>query len=277
MWGGFKKMVIADTIAPYVDKVFVLSEPAAPLVWAAVAGFMIQIYADFSGYTDIARGTARMLGIDLVKNFDEPYMAATTPEFWQRWHMSLSTWIRDYLLAPLLGDVDVISTTRFLTAITITMVVMGAWHGAGWNFVVFGLFHAFWIAVYSYATRNMPDALRNLPGGRPLAILFHLVVVGGIGMLIFRESDLGRIWEQLTSNPFVATAHEWRAVLGMAGITAVLALPFVVEFWARRLVIPRLEDTEWKLPAQTTLWACFAVLMGIFYRVTAYDFIYFQF
>ncbi len=277
MWGAFKKMVIADTIAPYVDKVFVLSEPAAPLLWVATFGFMVQIYADFSGYTDIARGTAKMLGVDLVQNFDEPYLAATTPEFWQRWHMSLSTWIRDYLLAPLLGDVDRISPLRFLGAITVTMVVMGAWHGAGWNFVVFGLYHALWIGIYAFATRSLPESVRAIPGGRAVAILFHFFVVGAVGMLIFREPSLSRIAEQLTTWPFSATEDEWRATLGLLGIAGVLATPFVVEHFARRHVLPGIEESEWYLPVQTTAWAVFAVLMGVFYRVTAYDFIYFQF
>ena len=84
MWGGFKKLVVANSIAPYVDKVFVLNDPSAPLVWAATAGFMVQIYADFSGYTDIARGTARMLGFEMSENFREPFLAKTTVEFWSR-------------------------------------------------------------------------------------------------------------------------------------------------------------------------------------------------
>lgn len=277
MWGGFKKMVIADTLAPYVDKVYVLDEPAAPLLWAATFGFMVQIYADFSGYTDIARGVSRMFGVELMRNFDEPYLAATTPEFWQRWHISLSSWIRDYLMAPLLGDVDVVTPQRFLAAITVTMVVMGAWHGAGWNFVIFGVYHAFWIGFYAWVGRRLPERVRALPGGRALAVAFHLVVVGGVGMFLFRESSVERIAWHLGRNPFVADTDAWRATLGLLGVTTALAVPFVVEHVARRAVLPRLEASPWYLPIQTTTWALFAVAMGIFYRVSAYDFIYFQF
>ena len=115
MWGGFKKVVIADTLAPYVDKVYVLEHPAGPLLWAATAAFMIQIYADFSGYTDIARGVARLLGFELMENFNAPFLARTTVEFWQRWHMSLSFWLRDYLMGPLVGDHNV-SRFRFASA-----------------------------------------------------------------------------------------------------------------------------------------------------------------
>ncbi|HHO52942.1 MAG TPA: MBOAT family protein [Deltaproteobacteria bacterium] len=277
LWGGFKKLVIADTLAPYVDKVFLLKDTGGPLIWAATAAFMVQIYADFSGYTDIARGTAKMLGIHLVRNFDEPYRATTTPEFWQRWHMSLSTWIRDYLLAPLLGDADAIRPIRFAVAITVTMVVMGVWHGAGWNFVLFGLFQAACILGYALALRNLPEAARRVPGGRTLAAAFHLTFVGGIGALMFREPSVYRIWMHLSSNPLDATPHQWRAVVTILSLLFVLNTPLVIEHFAKRTVIPRWKRTPWWLPLQTTVWSVYVVLMSISYRTTSMDFIYFQF
>ena len=142
LWGGFKKLVVADSIAPFVDKVYVLDDPAGPLLWAATAGFMLQIYADFSGYTDLARGSARLLGFELQENFNAPFLATTTSEFWQRWHMSLSFWIRDYVLGPLVGDSSAgVSRFRFFWATVLTFVLIGFWHGASWNFVLFGLYH----------------------------------------------------------------------------------------------------------------------------------------
>ncbi len=277
MYGAFKKMVIADTIAPYVDKIFLLDEPSGPLIWAATTGFILQIYADFSGYTDIARGTARILGIDLMRNFDEPYMAASTPEFWQRWHMSLSSWIRDYLLAPLLGDMNVISRVRFLFAVTVTMVIMGAWHGAGWNYILFGVFHSVAITFYIVAQRSMPDSIRNMPFGRPLAVIFHMAVISEIGALMFREPSLPRLISHLTTNPIAATNDEWRGTIGILGLVGVLAIPFVIEHFARRMVIPKLEGSIWYLPVQSAVWSAFALAMFVFYRISAYDFIYFQF
>jgi D-alanyl-lipoteichoic acid acyltransferase DltB (MBOAT superfamily) len=266
LWGVFKKLVIADTLAPYVDKVFLLPDAGAPLVWAATFAFMVQLYADFSGYTDIARGTARILGFDLVRNFDEPYVATTTQEFWQRWHMSLSSWIRDYLLGPLLGRSDVISPLRFAVAITIAMVAMGIWHGAGWNFVLFGLFQAACILTYAVVMRILPQRVRSIPYGRVPAAAFHLVFVGGIGAFLFREHDLGKIAAHLTSHPFVGTLDEWR-----------LNLAFVVEHVARRTVIPRLRPTPWWLPLETTVWSGWALLALLSYRTGTYDFVYFQF
>ena len=277
LYGAFKKLVIADTLAPYVDKVFLLKDTGGPLIWAATAAFMVQMYADFSGYTDIARGTARMLGVHLVRNFDEPYAAATTQEFWQRWHMSLSTWIRDYLLAPMLGSADRIDPMRFGAAVTATMVVMGVWHGAGWNFVLFGLFQAFCILGYAVALRRLPPWTARIWGGRTLAAGFHLVFVGGIGALLFREPSVARIVAHLTTHPLDATFDEWRAVVAIGTLVFVLNLPLVIEHFARRWLFPRLQPTVWWLPIQTTMWSVYLVLMSVSYRTTAMDFIYFQF
>ena len=172
VWGAFKKLVIADSVAPYVDKVYVLDEPAGPLLWAATFGFMIQIFADFSGYTDMARGAARLFGFELQENFREPFLARTTIEFWQRWHMSLSTWLRDYLLGPLVGEST--SRLRFAAATVATFVIIGFWHGASWNFILFGLFNGLWVVFYGLVTRHIPPAVARLPGGSALAIAFHL-------------------------------------------------------------------------------------------------------
>jgi D-alanyl-lipoteichoic acid acyltransferase DltB (MBOAT superfamily) len=277
LWGAFKKLVIADTLAPYIDKVFVHHDPVGPLVWAASTGFMIQLYADFSGYTDLARGISRMLGVHLVKNFDEPYLATTTPEFWQRWHMSLSAWIRDYLLTPLLGDSANVTPLRFACAVTVTMVIMGAWHGAGWNYVAFGLFHAGCILGYVAAVRALPAWAASIPYGRVLARLFHVFVIGEIGSLLFRSPSLARFYAHVSRIPYWASDDEWRAAAAILTLTGALSLPFLVEHVARRQVMPRLEGSPWRLPVQTTVWSVFVLAIGISYRSTGYDFIYFQF
>ena len=135
LWGFFKKIAIADVCAPVVNRAF--EAPAAydaPFLVFALLLFAFQIYADFSGYTDIARGTARMLGFDLVENFRAPFIARTTIEFWQRWHMSLSFWLRDYLLGPLVGDGSKgVSRFRFMWATVLTFILIGFWHGASWT------------------------------------------------------------------------------------------------------------------------------------------------
>jgi alginate O-acetyltransferase complex protein AlgI len=140
LWGLYQKIVIADNVAPIADAVF--SAPAAQssaATAAAVLAFAVQIYCDFSGYSNMARGLARCLGFDLMINFNLPYFARTPAEFWQRWHISLSSWLRDYLYIPLGGSRK--GAVRTYVNLMITMLLGGLWHGAAWNFVIWGGFH----------------------------------------------------------------------------------------------------------------------------------------
>ena len=138
-WGFFKKLVIADNVGVIANRVFSMKDPGFEMLWAGVFAFGVQIYADFSAYTDIARGTARWLGFDLMKNFDHPYVAVSPSDFWRRWHISLSSWFRDYLYIPLGGSRH--GLPRTLLNVMITFVISGLWHGAAWNFVLWGTFH----------------------------------------------------------------------------------------------------------------------------------------
>jgi D-alanyl-lipoteichoic acid acyltransferase DltB (MBOAT superfamily) len=277
MWGAFKKVVIADTLAPYVDKVYILNEPSGPLIWAATFAFTIQILADFSGYTDMARGTARMLGFKLVKNFNHPYMATSTPDFWRRWHMSLSFWIRDYLLVPLLGDARNISLARFMWATTLSFLLLGLWHGASWNFILLGLWNAMWMIIYPGLSRVIPAKVQSAPGARWVAIAFFWAVPGSMMSLMFRETRLHRIIQHLSQNPFATTRDQWICAVAVLAVTLVACLPLLIALIAETSIKPRLEKTVWRLPVQTALWSFFIVSMFIFYRVTTRDFIYFQF
>lgn len=140
VWGFFKKMVVADNLAIYVNLVYnnVESYHGLPLIWAAIF-FTFQIYADFSGYSDIAIGTARIFGFDLMTNFRRPYLSRSIKEYWSRWHISLSTWFRDYVYIPLGGNR--VSTPRWCVNIMITFLLSGFWHGAVWTFVIWGGVH----------------------------------------------------------------------------------------------------------------------------------------
>ena len=278
MWGGFKKVCIADTIAPYIDKVFILDHPSGLLLWTAVAGFGIQILADFSGYTDIARGVARMLGFSLVKNFDHPYLVTNTPDFWRRWHMSLSFWIRDYLLVPLLGDTERITLVRFLFATMTSFLLLGLWHGASWNFVVLGFYNGLAVILYTVLMRIMPKWTKEIPGGWYVAWAIHLFPVGAMSALLFRERHIQRIVMHLTTNPLDFTYDDRVAFSVMVSIFAVFSSPLLialaVDKWGLK---DRLAKTPWMLPVQTSLWAFYAVCMFVFYRLTDRDFIYFAF
>lgn len=140
LWGFFKKLVIADTLVIYVDAVFnnIYAHQGFSLVLAAVL-FTIQIYCDFSGYSDIARGTSALLGIELMENFKSPYFSASIKEFWSKWHISLSTWFRDYVYIPLGGN-RVKKVREYFNLIT-TFLLSGLWHGANWTFVIWGGLH----------------------------------------------------------------------------------------------------------------------------------------
>jgi alginate O-acetyltransferase complex protein AlgI len=150
LWGAFKKIVIADRLAVYVNAVYndVDTYSGLPLILATLF-FTFQIYCDFSGYSDIAIGAARVMGFDLMENFRQPYFARSIRDFWRRWHISLSTWFRDYLYFPIGGNR--MSTIRNLLNLMIVFVVSGLWHGANWTFVIWGALHGGYIVIETLA------------------------------------------------------------------------------------------------------------------------------
>ena len=147
MRGLSKKVIVADNVSPFANAVF--ADPAqwpSPIIWLATLCFSVQIYCDFSGYTDMAIAIARVLGYELPKNFDHPYFARNPSDFWRRWHITLSLWLRDYLYIPLGGN----RGTTFATYrnLMVTMLLGGLWHGAAWNFVLWGLWHGMLLVVH---------------------------------------------------------------------------------------------------------------------------------
>jgi alginate O-acetyltransferase complex protein AlgI len=147
--GLFKKLMIADAVAPFVNTVYASPEYfASSTVWLAVVAYALQVYCDFSGYSDMAIGCARILGFHFDRNFNMPYLSRNPQEFWRRWHISLSNWLRDYLYIPLGGS----RKGRFRTYLNlmITMLLGGLWHGASWNFVIWGGAHGLALAIYRW-------------------------------------------------------------------------------------------------------------------------------
>ncbi|MEM9555601.1 MAG: MBOAT family protein [Acidobacteriota bacterium] len=181
LWGLVKKVVIADNLSLLVDAVYAQgAEPTATQIALATYAFAIQIYCDFSGYSNIARGVAHMLGFRLMVNFDLPYFARGPSDFWRRWHISLSTWLRDYLYIPLGGNRGGrIATYRNLL---LTMLLGGIWHGAAWAFVAWGLLHGAWLAIDRAlrATPRAPLPLTRLSTWARMAVTFHLVCLGWV-------------------------------------------------------------------------------------------------
>ena len=141
LWGMFKKVVIADSLAPMVDNVFNnYQDHGGGVLWLGAVYFAFQIYCDFSGYSDIAIGTSKLLGFELMSNFKFPYFSRNIGEFWRRWHISLSTWFRDYLYIPLGGSKE--GTWRSIRNIFVIFLVSGFWHGANWTFLFWGFYHS---------------------------------------------------------------------------------------------------------------------------------------
>ena len=274
MWGAFKKIVVADTVSPYVDKIFAVPDPSTPLLVAGTLGFTVQILADFSGYTDIARGVAKMLGWELMENFKHPYMAVNPSDFWRRWHISFSTWIRDYLYISFGGSRGGLLHTTLATFGA--MLISGLWHGAAWNFVLWGGYHAAILTGYRLVTPRIPDSIRKAPWAKPfaIAIMFGFTV---FGWYLFRESSLARIAATLTRDPFAGSEDQRVAAIVMLAVAGAMSLPLIAGLLVERFVVPRLERSPWFLPVQTTAWAAFALAMFVFVRMSLNDFIYFQF
>lgn len=159
--GLFRKVIIGDTAGKYVDNIFGnIGEYTAFELIAALVLFSIQIYADFSGYSHIARGTAKLLGVELMKNFEQPYLSRNITEFWRRWHISLSSWLKDYLYISLGGNRK--GAKRTYANLMITMLLGGLWHGASWNFVIWGGLHGLYLAVHKFITRNQKIESENI-------------------------------------------------------------------------------------------------------------------
>ena len=185
--GFVKKTVVADRIAQPVDAVFAApADYAAGSIWIAVFGYAVQIYCDFSGYSDMAIGTARLLGYELCENFRAPYLAANISEFWRRWHISLSTWLRDYLYITLGGNRG--SKGFVMRNLMLTMLLGGLWHGAGWNFVAWGGIHGLALVVHKEWTQRVGAG--RLPFVSRLLTLYTVL----LAWIFFRATTFGDAW-----------------------------------------------------------------------------------
>jgi alginate O-acetyltransferase complex protein AlgI len=231
IWGFFKKLVIADNVGLIANKVFALESPDFYVLWAGVFAFAIQIYADFSAYTDIARGVAKWYGFDLIRNFDHPYLASGPVDFWRRWNISLSTWFRDYVYIPLGGSRR--GPSRTAINILITFLVSGFWHGASWNYVLWGAYHGV-LLILSRALGGLVPRSAQREGGwlRPfqIAAMFMLTLVG---WLIFRETELDHLWRDLQLTPSSSTELGRQAGLYLFLLAALYSMPlWIHDIWA---------------------------------------------
>jgi alginate O-acetyltransferase complex protein AlgI len=278
--GLFKKIVIADNMAPIANAIFsrfAAGDAAGVSGAEALVGiyaFAFQIYGDFSGYSSIARGISKWLGFELVVNFRMPYLAVSPSDFWRRWHISLSTWLRDYLYVPLGGNRR--GTAMLYRNLMLTMLLGGLWHGASWTFVAWGLYHGTLLCVFKWL--NVPDEVPvRTPGERlrwlgRVGMMFHLTCAG---WLLFRADSFAsafRLGVRILTDFRVTEA----AVAAMALIVFYSALMFALEWMMdgeRRL--ERLTAAPW--PARAAAYAYLVVMLLLFPAGHAHAFIYFQF
>ncbi len=273
--GLAKKLLLADMLAPVADGVFAL--PAEQLdpatAWLGLACFALQIYFDFSGYTDMAIGMGRILGFRLAENFRDPYLATSLTDFWKRWHISLSTWIRDYLYYPLCGKRP--PQIRTYASLCACFILCGLWHGAAWNFVLFGCFHGvilMWDRAFGLAFQKRLPELVNI------AMTLFLVLMS---FVLFRCTSVGNaldFWAALAGT----RASEYNSVFLENDSMTALLIGLVIVFapLARRHFSKPTRQTSQPVTRVAALaWACVLLLLcaGRMSVSTFNPFLYFQF
>lgn len=279
MIGLFKKLVIADNVATIANAVFFRFRDGRSYgmtgadVMVGVYAFAFQIWADFSGYSAIARGVSKWLGYELVVNFDQPYLATSPSDFWRRWHISLSTWLRDYLYIPLGGNRR--GTAATYRNLMLTMLLGGLWHGAAWTFVAWGLYHGLILCAFralGVSDRFPPSLAGRMRYLSRVVLMFHLTC---LGWLLFRSDDFGVVVAMVTR---IVTEPR----LSAFAVSAMASLAYFVGPW---LFVERATGAEFGLPrflARSTFWKSlvltYLVISLILFRAGGtHDFIYFQF
>ncbi len=282
LWGLIKKVVIADNCAMVVNEIFQnhLEYSSITLIIGAIF-FAFQIYGDFSGYSDIAIGSSKLLGIDLMKNFAFPYFSRDIAEFWRRWHISLSTWFRDYLYIPIGGSKC--NTLTSLRNVIIIFVVSGFWHGANWTFIVWGLLNALFfipLLLTKNNRKNLDEISENklLPSLKETFQMFTTFLLTCFAWIFFRAKDIDQalsycagILNSRSGNFFYPSEMK---------LTLILMLLFVIVEWTNRVRNFGIENID-KISNVTVRWAIYFLLLMHIYLFGEFgrtiEFIYFQF
>ncbi|HAI11306.1 MAG TPA: membrane-bound O-acyltransferase family protein [Phycisphaerales bacterium] len=270
--GYCKKMIIADNLAKIANDTFAAHSTLNGLdVILGVVAFAFQIYGDFSGYSDIARGLGKLMGFDLMVNFRLPYFAISPSDFWQRWHISLSTWLRDYLYIPLEGNRC--SSLRCSINIMITMLLGGLWHGASWNFVLWGLFHGMLLILYRHLPWLKQTDLQSTRIGHRLPRMLLMFMLTLIGWVIFRCQNIQQMAD-LEGRVSLAVSP---STLETLKLMCLLLVPMCLV----QVIAQRRRDLNWilhgPLPISAVIMAIMLVALAIWGVRQTTEFIYFQF
>jgi D-alanyl-lipoteichoic acid acyltransferase DltB (MBOAT superfamily) len=278
-WGFFKKLVIADNIAPYIDNVYnnVQTHTGFVLLFSTVL-FAFQIYCDFSGYSDIAIGAAKLFDIKLMKNFKSPYFSASFREFWSRWHISLSTWFRDYVYIPLGGNR--VSAIRKRSNLLLTFLASGLWHGANWTFILWGGFHG----TYQELERDLVNIKKQkniLLWILNVLIIFLFICFAWIFFRANTISDAGYILTHLFSGikypdeyflTILSVPGKFNLAKGLGGIIFLLIFDYL-----------SLKTDVWKgikslnTIIRYTIYFGILLMILLFMNTGSHEFVYFQF
>jgi len=283
LWGLFKKVIIADNCAPYVNDIFAdYSTQSSGTLILGVIIFAFQIYADFSGYTDIAIGTARLFGFDFKRNFNFPYFSRNISEFWKRWHISLSSWLNDYVFTPLAINFRNYKKQGIFAALFLTFLISGLWHGAGWTFIIWGGLHGLYYIPVIFSKKRFTSISTNKSGSNkqefafsdiPKMILTFLMVC--LTYIFFRAASvadaLGYIKIIFTEIPYWPSGVPYKSIL--------FIIILMTAEWFQRGKEHGLqfnEDTKVPLALRWTIYISLLLLILVF-SGQQQQFIYFQF
>lgn len=277
LWGFIKKVVIADRLSLYVTHVFENSSQASTMqLWIAVFIFFpFQIYCDFSGYSSIALGSAKVMGFDLMENFKRPFSSLTTSELWNRWHISLSTWFRDYLYQPLVMHFRDYGKWSVVLGLLVTFFLSGFWHGAGWNFIVYGLVQGSVMVVeFLLGVKSVKLAKTSFGRFRGIVVTYFFFA---LSLIFFRSENLtqamevlgGLFWNlNLGAGVYTPLSISTYVLAGLSIIT----LLYFEKYHAEKLIY---QQNKLRYEVALSSWLIIAlVILGVFTRES---FIYFQF
>ena len=286
LWGAFKKMVIADRLAMLVDTVFNgVSVYSGQAFWIASVFYTFQIYCDFSGYTDMALGSANVMGYQLTPNFNFPYLATSVVDFWRRWHISLTSWFRDYVYIPLGGNR--VSELRWAINVMIVFLISGLWHGASWNFILWGGFHGLCQLIGKYKSKFTNIFLESnseffLKLVKVANVLITFLIVNFLWTL-FRANSIEE-WLEMFRKLFVPMKNFNVFKLGMQKEDFVfsivlLVLLVILEYLHTKTDLYAFIQKQ-SLPVRWTVYMAgilTVILFGVYGTLSANSFIYFQF
>jgi D-alanyl-lipoteichoic acid acyltransferase DltB (MBOAT superfamily) len=275
MWGFFKKTFIADNLAPIVDAAFSSNDPVGGVTLLGVYAFTFQIYCDFSGYTDIARGVAKLMGFEFTLNFNLPYVALNPSDFWRRWHISLSAWLRDYLYKSLGGNRD--GEMKTYRNLMVTMLLGGLWHGAAWNFVLWGFYHGAILCAHRFVQpllRRVHASFGSVAWLWVGLCWLAMFTMTCYGWLLFRARSMEQVLNMTGSLAQPMAGIDWNT---MGRVTAIIAPLLLVQFIQWRTGKLFFTNQAWiPLPIRVVIYTLMLYAM-LFLGGQPASFVYFQF